>query len=54
VSQMASRWGVRRTAGGKVVWCEQLVPADVTEAMRAALAAENSPEVESQAAVPVS
>jgi serine phosphatase RsbU (regulator of sigma subunit)/anti-sigma regulatory factor (Ser/Thr protein kinase) len=37
VSQMASRWGVRRTPGGKVVWCEQLVPAEVTEAMRAAL-----------------
>ncbi|MCW2897836.1 MAG: hypothetical protein JWO67_101 [Streptosporangiaceae bacterium] len=26
VSQMAHRWGSRRTAAGKVVWCEQLVP----------------------------
>ena len=27
VSQLASRWGVRRTHTGKVVWCEQQVPA---------------------------
>ncbi|TDC46133.1 hypothetical protein E1281_28630, partial [Actinomadura sp. KC345] len=26
VSQLAHRWGTRRTAAGKVVWCEQLVP----------------------------
>jgi serine phosphatase RsbU (regulator of sigma subunit)/anti-sigma regulatory factor (Ser/Thr protein kinase) len=26
VSQMAHRWGSRRTAAGKVVWCEQVVP----------------------------
>ncbi|WP_019630926.1 SpoIIE family protein phosphatase [Actinomadura atramentaria] len=26
VSQLADRWGTRRTAAGKVVWCEQLVP----------------------------
>lgn len=26
VSQMAHRWGSRRTAAGKVVWCEQMVP----------------------------
>jgi serine phosphatase RsbU (regulator of sigma subunit) len=26
VSQTAHRWGSRRTAAGKVVWCEQLVP----------------------------
>ncbi|WP_018654917.1 SpoIIE family protein phosphatase [Actinomadura flavalba] len=26
VSQLADRWGTRRTATGKVVWCEQLVP----------------------------
>ncbi|MFC9974738.1 SpoIIE family protein phosphatase [Spirillospora sp. NPDC127200] len=26
VSQVAHRWGTRRTASGKVVWCEQLVP----------------------------
>jgi anti-sigma regulatory factor (Ser/Thr protein kinase) len=37
VSQMSSRWGMRRTVAGKVVWCEQLVPETVTEAMLAAL-----------------
>jgi serine phosphatase RsbU (regulator of sigma subunit)/anti-sigma regulatory factor (Ser/Thr protein kinase) len=37
VSQVASRWGARRTAGGKVVWCEQNVPEEITEAMRAAV-----------------
>jgi len=37
VSQMASHWGVRRTAGGKVVWCEQPVPEEVAAAMRAAM-----------------
>ncbi|WP_242901789.1 SpoIIE family protein phosphatase [Actinomadura terrae] len=26
VSQLAHRWGTRRTASGKVVWCEQIVP----------------------------
>ncbi|TDD34865.1 PAS domain-containing protein [Actinomadura sp. KC06] len=26
VSQLAHRWGTRRTAAGKVVWCEQIVP----------------------------
>jgi serine phosphatase RsbU (regulator of sigma subunit) len=26
VSQFAQRWGARRTATGKVVWCEQAVP----------------------------
>ena len=26
VSQLAHRWGTRRTAAGKVVWCEQTVP----------------------------
>ncbi|MFC4051264.1 SpoIIE family protein phosphatase [Actinomadura syzygii] len=26
VSQLAHRWGTRRTAAGKVVWCEQVVP----------------------------
>ncbi|MGI5320882.1 ATP-binding protein [Actinomadura nitritigenes] len=26
VSQIAHRWGTRRTAAGKVVWCEQIVP----------------------------
>lgn len=37
VSLMASKWGVRRTAGGKVVWCEQQIPVEVTEAMLAAM-----------------
>jgi anti-sigma regulatory factor (Ser/Thr protein kinase) len=37
VSQMATRWGARRTPTGKVVWCEQTLPAEVTEAMLAAL-----------------
>jgi len=27
VGQLAQRWGTRRTAAGKVVWCEQLVSA---------------------------
>ncbi len=27
VGQLAQRWGTRRTAAGKVVWCEQPVPA---------------------------
>ncbi len=49
VSQMASRWGVRRTAGGKVVWCEQLVPEEVTEAMLAAMGAE-APVAEAEVA----
>ncbi|MFB4315600.1 SpoIIE family protein phosphatase [Actinomadura sp. 21ATH] len=26
VSQLAHRWGTRRTSTGKVVWCEQIVP----------------------------
>lgn len=26
VSQLSHRWGARRVAGGKVVWCEQLPP----------------------------
>jgi anti-sigma regulatory factor (Ser/Thr protein kinase) len=37
VSQLATKWGARRTQGGKVVWCAQAVPADVTEAMLAAM-----------------
>ena len=36
VSLMAHKWGVRRTAGGKVVWCEQQVPKEVAAAMLAA------------------
>jgi anti-sigma regulatory factor (Ser/Thr protein kinase) len=37
VSQIAAHWGVRRTAAGKVVWCEQALPELVTEAMLAAM-----------------
>src|SRR5580693_4493124 len=40
VSQVASRWGVRRTSGGKVVWCQQQVPEEVADAMRAAMGIE--------------
>jgi serine phosphatase RsbU (regulator of sigma subunit)/anti-sigma regulatory factor (Ser/Thr protein kinase) len=47
VSQVASRWGVRRTTGGKVVWCEQQVPEEVKEAMLAAMGAE-APVVEEE------
>jgi anti-sigma regulatory factor (Ser/Thr protein kinase) len=36
VSQLAQRWGTRRTPAGKVVWCEQPVPEDIKEAMLAA------------------
>jgi len=36
VSQLASRWGARRTHSGKVVWCEQTVPESVMETLRAA------------------
>jgi serine phosphatase RsbU (regulator of sigma subunit)/anti-sigma regulatory factor (Ser/Thr protein kinase) len=55
VSLIASKWGVRRTAGGKVVWCEQQIPAEVTAAMLAAMGtpalAEPPAEVASAAAV---
>jgi anti-sigma regulatory factor (Ser/Thr protein kinase) len=36
VSQMATRWGARRTPGGKVVWCEQVLPEEITELILAA------------------
>jgi anti-sigma regulatory factor (Ser/Thr protein kinase) len=49
VSQVASRWGVRRTSGGKVVWCQQQVPEEVTEAMLAAMGAE-APVAEAEVA----
>ncbi len=49
VSQMASRWGVRRTATGKVVWCEQPVPEEVTVAMLAAMGTE-APVLEAEVA----
>ena len=43
VSQMSSRWGVRRTHTGKVVWCEQLVPEEITEVILAARGLSRSP-----------
>jgi serine phosphatase RsbU (regulator of sigma subunit)/anti-sigma regulatory factor (Ser/Thr protein kinase) len=49
VSQVASRWGARRTSGGKVVWCQQQVPEEVTEAMLAAMGAE-APVAEAEVA----
>jgi len=52
VSQMSSRWGARRTTGGKVVWCEQLVPEEVKEAMLAAMGAD-APIVEAEVAAVV-
>lgn len=32
VSQLSRRWGSRRTPGGKVVWCEQIVPEEILDA----------------------
>jgi serine phosphatase RsbU (regulator of sigma subunit) len=32
VSQLAQRWGARWTPEGKIVWCEQAVPADLVPA----------------------
>jgi anti-sigma regulatory factor (Ser/Thr protein kinase) len=49
VSQVASRWGARRTSGGKVVWCQQQVPEEVKEAMLAAMGAE-APVAEAEVA----
>jgi serine phosphatase RsbU (regulator of sigma subunit) len=33
VSQLSLRWGARRTAGGKIVWCEQQFPQGYTPAI---------------------
>src|SRR6516165_5583281 len=44
VSQLATRWGARRTHAGKVVWCEQTVPASVMEAIAAAADSVAAPE----------
>ncbi len=42
VSQLAARWGARRTHSGKIVWCEQTVPESVMEALAlAAVTASN-------------
>jgi serine phosphatase RsbU (regulator of sigma subunit)/anti-sigma regulatory factor (Ser/Thr protein kinase) len=35
VSQLAARWGARRTHTGKVVWCEQTLPEAVMQALAA-------------------
>jgi anti-sigma regulatory factor (Ser/Thr protein kinase) len=43
VSQLAARWGARRTHTGKVVWCSQLVPEEIAEAMRVAMGIEREP-----------
>ena len=43
VSQLAARWGARRTHTGKVVWCAQLVPEEIAEAMRIAMGIEPVP-----------
>jgi anti-sigma regulatory factor (Ser/Thr protein kinase) len=43
VSQVAARWGSRRTPTGKVVWCEQPVPAEIAEAMRVSMGIEREP-----------
>jgi len=40
VSQLSARWGARRSQSGKVVWCEQPVPADIADAMRLAMGIE--------------
>ncbi len=40
VSQIAQRWGARRTPRGKIVWCEQALPAG--RARRAGLARQAS------------
>jgi hypothetical protein len=43
VSQLSARWGARRSQTGKVVWCEQLLPAEITEAMLTAMGIEPQP-----------
>jgi anti-sigma regulatory factor (Ser/Thr protein kinase) len=43
VSQLAARWGARRTHSGKVVWCSQLVPEEIGDAMRLAMGIELEP-----------
>jgi anti-sigma regulatory factor (Ser/Thr protein kinase) len=40
VSQLSARWGARRSQGGKVVWCEQPVPQEIADTMRAAMGIE--------------
>jgi anti-sigma regulatory factor (Ser/Thr protein kinase) len=43
VSQLSNRWGARRAAAGKIVWCEQLVPEEITEILLAEQGLEKSP-----------
>jgi len=43
VSQLAARWGARRTHTGKVVWCSQPVPEEIGDAMRIAMGIELEP-----------
>jgi anti-sigma regulatory factor (Ser/Thr protein kinase) len=51
VSQMASRWGARRNATGKVVWCEQPVPEEVSAVLRAAVGATDEADRSAEALV---
>ena len=51
VSQLATRWGARRTHSGKVVWCEQALSETVIEALSAT--AEVAAEVDEPIPVPV-
>ena len=51
VSQLATRWGARRTHTGKVVWCEQALSATVMEALSAA--DEIAAEIDEPIPVPV-
>jgi anti-sigma regulatory factor (Ser/Thr protein kinase) len=45
VSQLAKRWGARRTPAGKVVWCEQIVPTPILEAANAVPASAGTPSI---------
>jgi len=45
VSQLATRWGARRTHTGKVVWCEQHVPDSILESAGAVQASADSPPI---------
>jgi serine phosphatase RsbU (regulator of sigma subunit)/anti-sigma regulatory factor (Ser/Thr protein kinase) len=39
VAELSKRWGARRTHNGKVVWCEQAVPEELTGAITAVTSA---------------
>jgi hypothetical protein len=51
VSQLATRWGARRTHSGKVVWCEQALSETVIQALSAA--GEVAAEIDEPVPVPV-